>query len=116
MASAMIAVETQTGCRKVRRPIRPWGSGAPERSSSAGVPMAPPASTTWRASTRSRRPLGRMPPRSRAAQSTAVTPSPVISRRSARHRVSSVAPRSNAAGMVVTSIDCLASTGQPRPQ
>ena len=37
--------EITVGCRKVRRPSKPCGSGAFERSSSAGELMAPPAST-----------------------------------------------------------------------
>ena len=44
------------------------------------------------------------------------TRSPASSNVSARVRVSSVAPRASAAGTVVTSIDCLAFTGQPMPQ
>ena len=48
--------------------------------------------------------------------STARTAPPSISSRSARVCTISVAPRSSAAGIVVTSIDCLALVGQPMPQ
>ena len=39
-----------------------------------------------------------------------------VSKATARARVTSVAPRESAPGIVVTSIDCLALVGQPIPQ
>src|SRR4051794_40914630 len=47
---------------------------------------------------------------------SAVTLPLASSKRSARVSVSSCAPLSSAAGIVVTSMDCLALVGQPRPQ
>ena len=103
------------GAGRCARPAGRCGSGAPERSSSAGELMAPPATTTWPATMRVRGasavPLALTP-----TQSSATTRWPCHARGvAARVSTSSVAPRSSAAGIVVTSIDCLALVGQPRP-
>ncbi len=94
----------------------PCGSGTALRSSSAGEPIAPAAATNARARTVIRRAVGWTPRASIATQASAATRSPSSVNACARARVTSVAPRSSAAGMVVTSIDCLALVGQPMPQ
>ena len=115
MRSSKRAADTTTGCRKVRAPRRRWGSGAFERNSSAGELMAPPATTTCRAVMRVRRADAAAPLSCTGTASRPRTVRPSMSRRSTRACTSSVAPRSSAVGIVVTSIDCLALVGQPMP-
>ena len=112
---SITAADITTGCKKVRVPRWPCGSGAFERSSTAGELMAPPASTKCRATmvvcaVPRVAPLG-----CTATQRRAWALPPLITNCSARVSTNSVAPLSRAAGMVVTSIDCLALVGQPKP-
>ena len=80
----------------------------------AGELIAPPATTTCLALTSvAARPRRAVEPP--AVQRSASTRSPCSSE-STRVCTNSVAPRSSAAGIVVTSIDCLALVGQPMPQ
>ena len=97
-------------------PTRLAGSGALLRMSRAGELMAPPASTKWRAVMVTLTPLGRRPSAPSATALSPVARLPENSSWLARSRESSVAPLPSAAGMVVTSIDCLALVGQPVPQ
>ena len=98
-------------------PTTPCGSGTRLRSSSAGVPIAPAGRDEGARADRDaarRRPRAarvhrehiRARRRARRARMNAA----------ARARVTSVAPRASAPGIVVTSIDCLALVGQPMPQ
>ncbi len=112
----MSAAETTEGWRNVRLPTSACGSGAPLRKSIAGVPMAPAAATNVRARTITLRDVGAVPAASMAKPSSDATSSPANTKRWARTRVTSVAPRSSAAGIVVTSIDCFALVGHPMPQ
>lgn len=75
--------------------------------------MPPAASTTWRAVTRNLRPVGFTPAIQRALHARARFPSCRIC--VARAPTTICAPASSAAGIVVTSCDCLALSGQPLP-
>ena len=70
-----------SGCRKVRLPTMPCGSGTLLRRSSAGVPIAPPAAMNVFARTLMRRAVGSVPRASRPTQSSAVMRSPCCSKR-----------------------------------
>ena len=104
--------------RLVPLPSGRWQlAGTPERISTAGELMAPPESTKCRAvmvvrtASAATAPLSCTP-----TQRSACTLPEARSSFSARVCTSSVAPLSSAAGMVVTSMDCLALVGQPMPQ
>ena len=108
------APEISEGCRKVRRPRRPYGSGTFERSNSAGELDG----------TAGNYKVLRGHPHARCAfvvataahgvHSSALTRLPCHSNRSAGHGLTRTAPRANAARIVVVSIDCLALVGHPR--
>ncbi len=104
-----------TGWRKKRFPTFPLPS-SPERSSSAGELMAPPHTTTVFAFTVSVTPVGRSVSGSSSTASTPPTRRPPTSTRRTEALAWTVSPFSTASGMSVTSIDCLASSGQPSPQ
>ncbi len=116
MRSGICASVSTTGWISVCVPSRLCGSGSCDRSSSAGVLMAPPAAMKCLALIVTKVPLG-VRPSSRSASPTApvILPSACCSWRT-RSRCTSVAPWRSASGMVDTSIDCLALTGQPMPQ
>src|SRR5206468_5526722 len=114
--SGMSAADTTVGCRKVRLPIVPYGSGSSLRNRSAGLPIAPAAAMKVLARTLIRRLVGSTPPRSSPIHDNELMRFPERSNLHARARVSNVAPRARAAGIDVTSIDCLALVGQPTPQ
>ena len=105
-----------TGCRKVRVPNTPWGSATLERFSSAGELMAPPATTKCLATMRVADPDDGAPLGRTGTQTSAFTVAPVSSNACARVSTNRRAPRSSAAGTVVTSMDCLAFVGHPIPQ
>jgi hypothetical protein len=65
---------------------------------------------------RTRRPVASTPRESSAAQCSATARPRATASRSARALATSRAPRSSAAGIAVTSIDCFAFVGQPMPQ
>ena len=93
--------------------------GRPERSSSAGELIAPPANDIVFRDDRA----ARVPRSQRAVAFARHAAAGAVTCRHCQFelaapasRTSRRAPRSSAAGMVVTSIDCLALVGQPMPQ
>ena len=99
--SGINAADTTVGCRKVRLPTTPCGSGTSLRNSNAGVPIAPAAAMKIFARTTIRRGVGSVPRASRPMHSSAPIrpPGPFAgSSLQARVRVSRVAPRASAAG------------------
>ena len=88
------------------RPNCPDAVPSPLRRSSSGEPMAPQASTTTSARTRS------VPPPAVAA-TTSVIRSPRRTRSRTRAPVKSTAPASHARGTNVTPVCCFAPAGQP---
>ena len=109
-ARGMIAAQTTVGCRNVRLPTSAMRIRARAlRSSKRGrADRAAGGRRTSRARTVTRCVPGDVPSASIATHSSAVTRSRSMTKRCARTRVTSVAPRASASGIVVTSIDCFA--------